>query len=71
MSTELNEKIDRLQLEVSQLREMAMMQTAILQIMAIKSGIAPAEFQAMCPVPIPSPFDIQDMLKAKDQAAGL
>jgi hypothetical protein len=71
MSTELNEKIDRLQLEVSQLREMAMMQTAILQIMAIKSGIAPVEFQALSPLPIPSPFDILDLLKAKDQAAGL
>lgn len=66
MSTELNEKIDRLQSEVSQLREMTMMLVGIMQVIAIKQGVKPAEYQAMSPVPIPTPFDIQDALRAKD-----
>jgi hypothetical protein len=58
MSNSTDERLERLQLEVSQLREMAMMQTAILQIMALKMGISPPEMQAMSPVPIPTPRDI-------------
>lgn len=68
---DLSERLDRLQTEVSQLREMSMMMVGILQIMAIKQGVKPAEYQAMSPVPIPTPFDIEDMLKTKGQAAGL
>lgn len=63
MADDITERLDRLQAEITQLREMAMMQTAILQIMAIKSGIAPEEFQALSPTPIPTPFDILGRLK--------
>jgi hypothetical protein len=63
MNDDTTERLARLQAEVSQLREMAMMQTAILQVIAIKQGIAPAEFQALSPSPIPTPFDIMDRLK--------
>jgi hypothetical protein len=65
-SDELSERLDRLQAEVSQLRDMTMMMVGILQVMAIKQGIAPAEFQAMSPAPIPTPFDIVGILKAND-----
>jgi hypothetical protein len=65
MSNSTDERLERLQLEVSQLREMAMMQTAIMQIMALKMGIAPADMQAMSPVPIPTPLDIVDQLRPK------
>lgn len=71
MSDAQNEKFDRLQAEVSQLRELAMMQTALLQIIAIKLGIGPKEFQGLSPKPIPTPFDLMDELKKRDQAAGL
>lgn len=63
MTDDTTERLTRLQAEVSQLREMAMMQTAILQVIAIKSGIAPAEFQALSPAPIPTPLDLMDRLK--------
>ena len=36
-----------------------------LQVMAIKQGVTPAEYQAMSPVPIPTPFDLQAMLKGQ------
>lgn len=71
MSEDITERLARLQAEVSELREMAMMQVAIMQIVAMKLGIAPAEFQAMSPVPIPTPFDINDALRAKDQPTAL
>lgn len=65
------DRLDRLQFEVSQLREFAVMQLAVIQIMALKLGIAPQEMSAMSPKPIPTPFDLMDSLKPKDQAAGL
>lgn len=72
MSTEpTTERLDRLQAEVAQLRELAMMQTALLQIIAIKLGIGPKEFQGLSPKPIPTPFDLMDGLKKRDQAAEL
>lgn len=66
MSTDINERLDRLQAEVSQLRELALMQVAVLQIIAIKQGIKPGEYQAACSIPIPTPTDIQGMLRAND-----
>lgn len=66
MSTELNEKIERLQAEVSQLREFAIMQTAILQCVALKMGIAPQQMSALSPIPVPAPSDLWAMLKPKD-----
>lgn len=60
---EISERLDRLQAEVSQLRETNLMMIGILQVMAIKQGIAPAEFQAASPVPIPTPFEINDLMK--------
>jgi hypothetical protein len=65
MTTEANvsESIERLQAEVSRLREFAMMQTALLQLIAVKVGVAPREFQASSPVPIPTPFDLQEQLR--------
>ncbi len=68
---EISERLDRLQAEVSELRDMALMQVAILQIIAMKLGIAPADYQGLSPVPIPTPFDVDDAFRAKDQAAGL
>ncbi|HEV7258934.1 MAG TPA: hypothetical protein VGN82_14230 [Bosea sp. (in: a-proteobacteria)] len=65
MSDELNEKIDRLQMEVSQLREFAVMQLAVIQVMALKMGIAPQQMAALSPIPIPTPFDLMDSLKPK------
>jgi len=59
------ERLDRLQLEVSQLREFAVMQLAVIQIMALKLGIAPQKMSAMSPKPIPTPFDLTDSLKPK------
>lgn len=66
MGNDITERLDRLQAEVSQLRELAIMQTAMLQVMAIKQGIAPAEYQAVSAVPIPTPFDLMAMLKPRD-----
>ncbi len=71
MPDETTERLDRLQAEVSELRDMALMQVAILQIIAMKLGIAPADYQGLSPIPIPTPFDVEDAFKAKDQAAGL
>ena len=65
MNNSTDERLERLQLEVSQLREMATMQTAIIQIMAIKMGIAPADMQAMSPVPIPTPLDLYARLSPR------
>lgn len=65
------ERLDRLQQEVAQLREMAIIQTVILQAVALKLGIAPQQLQAMSSVPIPPPADLWAMLTPKDQAAGL
>jgi hypothetical protein len=70
MSTELNEKIDRLQLEVSQLREMAMMQVAILQVIGIKLGANPKDYAARSPVPVPSPDDLKKRLDEWANNAG-
>lgn len=66
MTDDTNERLDRLQAEVSQLREMAMMQTAILQVIAIKLGAMPEEYQARSPVPVPTPFDLQKFLAERD-----
>lgn len=63
MKDDTTERLDRLQAEVSELRQMAMMQTAILQVIAIKLGAMPEEYQARSPVPVPTPFDLRDMLK--------
>lgn len=68
---ELTERLDRMQQEVAQLREFAIMQTAILQCLAVKMGVAPQQMSALSPVPIPTPFDLMASLKPKDQAAGL
>lgn len=57
--------LDRLQQEVSQLREMAILQTVILQAVALKLGIAPQHMNALSPVPIPKPADLMAMLKPK------
>ncbi|WP_162261778.1 hypothetical protein [Bosea sp. Root381] len=59
------ERLDRLQMEVSQLREMVIIQTVILQALALKAGIAPQTMMAMSPVPIPEPSDLMAMLKPK------
>lgn len=67
MSDDITERLDRIQAEVSQLREMAMMQTAILQVLATKLGAMPAEYQARSPTPIPTPFDLMDMLGPGDK----
>lgn len=66
-----DEKLDRLQAQVSEIREMLLMQLAVLQVVAIKVGAGPKEWQGLSPVPVPTPMDIQDMLKPRDQAAGL
>lgn len=68
---ELIERFDRIQQDVSQLREFAIMQTAILQCIAVKMGVAPQQMSGLSPVPIPTPFDLMASLKPKDQAAGL
>lgn len=65
------ERLDRLQAEVSQLRDMAVIQTVILQAIAVKQGIAPQTMMAMSPVPIPAPKDLWALLSPKGQAAGL
>lgn len=65
------ERLDRLQTEVTQLREFAVMQLAVIQVMALKLGIAPQEMSAMSPKPVPTPMDLMASLKPKDQAAGL
>lgn len=62
------EALERLQAEVSQLREFAMMQLAVTQLMALKLGIAPQEMGALSPIPIPTPFDLMDQLNKGDQA---
>ena len=59
------ERLDRLQQEVSQLRDMVIIQTVILQALALKAGIAPQHMQAMSPIPIPAPPDLMAMLKPK------
>ncbi|TQI72902.1 hypothetical protein FHT98_0622 [Bosea sp. AK1] len=63
---EMTERLDRLQQEVGQLRDIAIIQTVILQALALKAGIAPQHLQAASPVPIPPPGDLMDMLNAKD-----
>jgi hypothetical protein len=63
---DLTERLDRLQQEVSQLRDMAIMQTVILQAVALKLGIAPQQMQAMSPVPIPPPADLWAKLGPKN-----
>jgi Zn-dependent protease with chaperone function len=65
MDKETAERLDRLQMEVSQLREFAAMQLAVIQVMALKMGIAPQQMAALSPKPIPTPFDLMDMLKPK------
>lgn len=67
----ITERLDRLQQEVAQLRDMAIIQTVMMQAVALKLGIAPQQMQAMSPVPIPPPADLWAMLSPKDQAAGL
>lgn len=59
----VSEQLERLQSEVSQLSEFAMMQLAVTQLIALKLGIAPQEMGALSPVPIPTPFDLMDQLK--------
>lgn len=66
MSDDINFRLDRLQAEVTELRELTMMQLAIIQVMAIKAGIAPADYQKMIPQEVPTPFDIEELLKRKD-----
>jgi hypothetical protein len=65
MNISTEERLERLQLEISQLREMAMMQTIIIQLMAVKLGIAPAELQAHSAVPIPTPMDLYAKLSPR------
>ena len=62
---DLTERLDRLQQEVGQLREMAILQTVMLQAIALKLGIAPQTMMAMSPIPIPAPDDLMAMLKRK------
>lgn len=66
MTDDTPERLERLQAEVSELKEMVMMQVGILQVIAIKLGAMPEEYQARSPVPVPTPFDIQTMLKPKN-----
>lgn len=66
MNSSTEERLDRLQDEVSELKEMVLMQVGILQVIAIKLGAMPEEYQARSPVPVPTPFDIQSMLKPRD-----
>ncbi len=65
MTDDMTERLDRLQQEVSQLREFAIMQTAILQCIAVKLGIAPQQMSGLSPIPIPTPFDLMASLKPK------
>lgn len=65
MDNDTTERLDRLQQEVSQLREMAILQTVMLQAIALKLGIAPQTMMAMSPIPIPAPADLMAMLKPK------
>lgn len=66
MNSSTEERLDRLQDEVSELKKMVLMQVGILQVIAIKLGAMPEEYQARSPVPVPTPFDIQSMLKPRD-----
>lgn len=65
MDKDTAERLDRIQTEVSQLREMVIIQTVILQALALKAGIAPQTMMAMSPIPIPAPDDLMAMLKPK------
>lgn len=66
MNSDLADRLDRLQQEVSQLRDMAIIQTVMMQAVALKLGIAPQQLQALSPVPIPPPADLWAMLSPKD-----
>lgn len=68
---DITARLDRLERQIAEVRTTLLMVLSVQQVMAIRMGIAPADYQAMSPAPIPTPFDIQDMLKASDQAAGL
>jgi len=65
MDKDTTERLDRLQQEVSQLREMVTIQTVILQALALKAGIAPQSLQAASPIPIPAPDELMARLRSK------
>lgn len=65
MDKDTAERLDRLQMEVSQLREMVTIQTVILQALALKAGIAPQTMMAMSPIPIPAPDELMARLSPK------
>lgn len=65
MDKDTAERLDRLQMELTQLREMVIIQTVILQALALKAGIAPQSLQAASPIPIPAPDDLMAMLSPK------
>lgn len=65
MDKDTAERLDRLQMEVSQLREMVTIQTVILQALALKAGIAPQTMMAMSPISIPAPDELMARLSPK------
>jgi hypothetical protein len=62
-----SERLDRIEKDLREIRETLVMSLAVQQLIAVKNGIAPKDFQAMSPVPIPTPFDILDSLLKRDK----
>ncbi|MGO4672986.1 hypothetical protein AB4Z40_08810 [Bosea sp. 2YAB26] len=58
-----DEALYLLRKEIAELKEMQMMHLAIIQILALKLGVAPKDYQSLLPVHVPTPFDIAEMLK--------